>query len=122
MFQLDPLGLINLIPKGLKQKALDTLVDFVSEQAQKYASDELASRIKKLRSDASFQQTFAEGWQRATKRFVDEYKIEDEDLVAAIVADETGKIVPRSSHKRGYWDWQYFQGNRGDGIILQVTS
>ncbi len=54
MFQLDPLGLINLIPKGLKQKALDTLVDFVSEQAQKYASDELASRIKKLRSDASF--------------------------------------------------------------------
>ena len=56
MIQIDPLGFVNLIPQGLKQKALDTLVDFVADQATKFASDEIAAKIKKLRSDAAFNQ------------------------------------------------------------------
>jgi tetratricopeptide (TPR) repeat protein len=84
MLQLDILG---LIPQSLKRQALDTLVDFVSEQARKYASEEIAARIKKLRSDAAFNQAFEEGLKRAIQRFVQEYEIQDEDLVAAIAAD-----------------------------------
>jgi tetratricopeptide (TPR) repeat protein len=85
MLQFDILG---LIPQSLKRQALDTLVDFVSEQARKYASEEVAARIKKLRSDAAFNQAFEEGLRRAVRRFVQEYEVEDEDLVAAIAADE----------------------------------
>ncbi len=43
MLQLD---ILKLIPQTFKRKALDTLVDFVSDQAKKYASDELARRVK----------------------------------------------------------------------------
>jgi tetratricopeptide (TPR) repeat protein len=85
MLQFDILG---LIPQSLKRQALDTLVDFVSEQARKYASEEVAAKIKKLRSDAAFNQAFEEGLRRAVIRFVQEYEIQDEDLVAAIAADE----------------------------------
>lgn len=88
MFQIDPLGFINLIPQSLKQKARDTLVDFVAEQARKYAGEELATRLKKLRSDAAFNKTFEEALQRAARRFFDEYRLENEDLVAAIAADD----------------------------------
>lgn len=85
MFQLD---LLNLIPQSLKQTARDVLVDFVADQAKKYASDELATKIKKLRSDAAFNKTFEGGLQQAAQRFVEEYKVEDEDLVVAIAADK----------------------------------
>lgn len=85
MFQLD---IMSLIPNSLKQTARDVLVDFVADQAKKYASDELATKIKKLRSDAAFNKTFDEGLQQAAQRFVEEYKVEDEDLVVAIAADK----------------------------------
>ena len=39
MFEIDPL---SLFPNGLKQKALDALVDFVSSQAEKFVGDEAA--------------------------------------------------------------------------------
>lgn len=76
--------LFNLIPQSLKQHALDTLVDVVSQQAKKLAGDELANKIKKMRSDAAFQETFEQGLQRALQRFVNEYQLQDEDLVAAL--------------------------------------
>lgn len=85
MFQLD---LLSLIPQSLKQTVRDVLVDFVADQAKKYASDELATKIKKLRSDAAFNKTFEEGLQQAAQRFVEEYKVEDEDLVVAIAGDK----------------------------------
>ena len=86
MLQFD---LTSLIPQALKQKAMDAMVDFVAEQARKFASDEIAVKIKKLRSDAAFRQTFEEGLQQATRRFVQEYEIEDEDLTAAMAAAPT---------------------------------
>lgn len=86
MFQFD---LLALIPQSLKRQAIDTAVDFVSEQAKKFLSDELSNKIKKLRSDAAFQTAFADGLQRAANRFASEYAVEDEDLVAALAADQS---------------------------------
>ncbi|MGC1378666.1 MAG: tetratricopeptide repeat protein, partial [Anaerolineales bacterium] len=82
-----PNNLFNLIPAALKTAALDAVVDFVSAQAQKFLGEELGTKVKKLRSDAGFTQKFEQGFQRALKRFVEEYANEDEDLVAAIEAD-----------------------------------
>jgi hypothetical protein len=85
MFQFD---ITSLIPQSLKQQAVDAAVDFVSEQAKKFLGEELSSKIRRLRSDAAFQATFAEGLQRAADRFVAEYAVEDEDLVLALAADK----------------------------------
>lgn len=85
MFQLD---LFQFIPASLKKAAGDALVDFVSDQAKKFLSDEAAARIKKLRSDAAFNQAFEASLKRAAQRFVAEYEAQDEDLVAAIAADK----------------------------------
>jgi LuxR family glucitol operon transcriptional activator len=86
MFQFD---VLSLIPPSLKRQAIDAAVDFVSDQAKKFLGDELSTKIKKLRSDATFQASFAEGLQRAADRFATEYALKDEDLVTALVADRT---------------------------------
>lgn len=86
MFQFD---IVDLIPQSLKRQAVDAAVDFVSDQAKKFLSDEFSNKIKKLRSDAAFQAAFAEGLQRAANRFASEYAVEDEDVVATLVADKT---------------------------------
>lgn len=86
MFQFD---LTSLLPQSLKQQAVDAAVDFVSDQAKKFLSEEFSSKIKKLRSDAAFQTAFGEGLQRAADRFAAEYVAEDEDLVAALTGDKT---------------------------------
>jgi hypothetical protein len=85
MLQLD---LLQLIPHSLKQQASDALVDFVSDQAKKFLSDEVAAKIKKLRSNAAFNQSFEVSLKRAAQRFVAEYEAQDEDLVTAIAADK----------------------------------
>lgn len=79
--------LIELIPQNLKQQALDALVDVVSEQAESFGGDKLAGKIKKLRSDTAFRDAFEAGLSRALKRFIEEYQLEDEDLVAAIAGE-----------------------------------
>lgn len=79
--------LFDLIPQNLKQQALDTLVDVVSGQAKKLAGDELANKIKKMRSDAAFRETFERGLQQAIQRFAEEYPQQDEDLVAILVKE-----------------------------------
>lgn len=84
MFQVDPL---SLIPQSIKDAVLDTTVDFLSGQAKKLLGDEIASKIKKLRTDASFHQSFEKGLKRALERFKLEYEEQDEDIVAAITAD-----------------------------------
>lgn len=84
MFQVDPLG---LVPQSIKDAVLDTTVDFLSGQAKKLLGDEIASKIKKLRTDASFHQSFEKGLKRALERFKLEYEEQDEDIVAAITAD-----------------------------------
>lgn len=80
--------LLQLIPQNLKQKALDTLVDVVSEQAKKYAGEGLSAKVKKLRSDTAFRDAFEEGLSQAMQRFIEEYQNEDEDLVIAISKEQ----------------------------------
>ena len=80
--------LLQLIPQNLKQKALDTVVDVVSEQAKKYAGEGLSAKVKKLRSDAAFRDAFETGLGQAMQRFIEEYQAEDEDLVLAISKEQ----------------------------------
>ena len=80
--------LLQLVPDNLRQQALDALVDVLSGQAQKFAGDEVAGKIKKLRSDAAFQHAFEQGMARALRRFVEAYQEIDEDLVAAVAQDK----------------------------------
>src|SRR5690349_3454229 len=84
MFQFDP---FSFIPDALKTAVRDASVDFVTDQAKKFLSDEFAAKIKKLRSDASFNQNFEKGLQRALQRFVNEYANIDKELTVAIEAD-----------------------------------
>lgn len=84
MFQIDPLG---LVPQSIKDAVLDTTVDFLSSQAKKLLGDEIAAKIKKLRTDASFHQSFEKGLKRALERFKLEYEEQDEDMVTAITVD-----------------------------------
>jgi len=80
---------LSLIPPSLRQQVLDALVGFVSKQAKKFLGDAVSDKIEGLKSDGSFRKKFREGLQRAADRFVREYEVEDEDLVAAITADES---------------------------------
>ena len=77
-------GLIDWIPESFREKVADAVVNFIGDQTKKYLGDEVAGRIKKLRSDAGFQQAFAQGLQRAARRFFEEYEAQDEDLTAAL--------------------------------------
>ena len=78
------MSLIDWIPESFREKAADAVVNFIGDQTKKYLGDEVAGRIKKLRSDAGFQQAFAQGLQRAARRFFEEYEAQDEDLTAAL--------------------------------------
>lgn len=79
----------NFIPTTLQQKAKDELVNFVTEQMKRYVSDKAAEFIKKLHTDAVFQSEFKKGLQKASRRFVNEYILEDEDLVEEIAKDSS---------------------------------
>ena len=81
------INLLDFIPAELKEQARDALVDFVSAQANQHLGEEMGARLKKLHSDAPFNQKFEAGLQQAVRRFVAEYEKQDEDLVAAIAAD-----------------------------------
>ena len=78
------MSVMDWIPASFREKAVNVVVDFVSEQAKKHLSEEMSGRIKKLRSDAGFQKAFEQGLQRAAQRFSDEYEREDEDLAVAL--------------------------------------
>jgi len=80
--------ILSLIPQNLQREIVDALVDFVSGQAKKFLGDQVADKLKKLKSDATFAKAFQDGLQLAAERFVREYESEDEDLVAAISTDK----------------------------------
>ena len=78
------IDLVGWIPDSLKQQIIDGVVTFVADQAKKTLGDEVSQALKRLRSDAAFQDAVDRGLKEATDRFVREYTVEDEDLVAAI--------------------------------------
>jgi len=84
MFRIN---ILELIPEDTQEQALDALVNFVSDQAKKTLGEEIGNKLKLLRSDAGFKRQFNQGLQRAVERFIQEYELQDEDLVAAIATD-----------------------------------
>jgi hypothetical protein len=79
--------LFKLIPDSLKQSAVDAIVETVVERGEGLLGDSILNKIKGLRSDAAFRKQLDAGLQRGLQRFVDEYQLQDEDLVAAITQD-----------------------------------
>jgi len=80
-------NLVGWLPASLKRQLIDSLVAFVADQAQEALGDEVSHALKRLRSDAAFQDAVDKGLKEATDCFVREYMAEDEDLVAAIAHD-----------------------------------
>ena len=84
LIQVD---LVGWLPDSLKQQVIDSVVTFVAKQAEKAGRDDVSQALKRLRSDAGFQDAVDRGLKEATDRFVREYTVEDEDLMAAIARD-----------------------------------
>lgn len=84
LIQVD---LVGWLPDSLKQQIIDSVVTFVADQANRVLGDDVSQALKRLRSDAAFQDAVDRGLKEATDRFVREYTVEDEDLVAAITRD-----------------------------------
>lgn len=76
--------LLSLIPNNLKQQVLDSVVDIVASQAESVGGSSMAQKIRQLRSDAAFTSAYENGLKKAVERFIQEYEIEDEDLVSAV--------------------------------------
>lgn len=87
MVSLSPFDFFDLIPDDLKTKLRDMLVDQAVNQANKLKRQDIASKIRRLRSDTAFNEEFQRGLARAADRFFEEYEAQDEDLVAAIRGD-----------------------------------
>lgn len=86
--------IFKLIPDSLKQLAVDAIVETVVERGEGLLSDSILSKIKGLRSDAAFRKQLDAGLQRGLQRFVDEYQLQDEDLVDAIAQDSALFTIP----------------------------
>lgn len=86
--------LFKLIPDSLKQSAVDAIVETVVERGEGLISDSILNKIKGLRSDAAFRQQLDAGLQRGLQRFVDEYQLQDEDLVTAVAQEPTLFTTP----------------------------
>jgi hypothetical protein len=84
LIQIDPIG---WLPDSFKEQIIDSVVSFVADQAEKVLGDEVSQTLRRLRSDAPFQQAVDRGLKEATDRFLGEYMVEDEDLVVAIARD-----------------------------------
>lgn len=84
MINIDPTG---WIPDSIKDLVSDGVIDALSQLAHKVAGEELSERIKHFKTDGKFQQALDEGIGRAAARFIEEYTMQDEDLVTALRAD-----------------------------------
>lgn len=81
------MSILDVIPDDLKRELLDGVVQFLVGQAEKMGSDQIASSISHLSSQAAFQKAFNTSMERAIARFQTEYLVQDEDLVIAITTD-----------------------------------
>lgn len=53
-----PIDPTSFIPDSIKQRLFGALIDFLVDQAERVVSGQIASALKKLRSDADFQDAF----------------------------------------------------------------
>jgi tetratricopeptide (TPR) repeat protein/GTPase SAR1 family protein len=83
------MSILSILPDEVKQKLLDGVVGVLVQQAERHGGDKLAATIGRLSSQSAFNNAFSTAMEHAVERFVAEYSDEDEDLVAAILADAT---------------------------------
>jgi len=81
---MSNLPIIDLVPESLRQRAIDSTIDFVANQAEKLLGRKAGETIRHLHSEASFRESFNAGLERALNRFFEEYRLQDEDLAAAL--------------------------------------
>lgn len=86
--------IFKLIPDSLKQSVVDAIIETVIERGEGLISNSILNKIKGLRSDAAFHKQLDAGFQRGLQRFIDEYQLQDEDLVAAITRDTSLFATP----------------------------
>ena len=79
----------NFIPPALQRRAADIVINFLSEQAKKYVDDRIAKALEKLHSNAAFHAKFKKSLEHGLDRFTQHYIYEDEDLVVAILDDDS---------------------------------
>jgi tetratricopeptide (TPR) repeat protein len=75
------------IPDELKQRALDSIVNFLVGQAETRVSNEFTKAIGQLSSQAAFNKAFDKAIEHGITVFQDQYRAQDEDLVIAIITD-----------------------------------
>lgn len=74
----------GLIPDSLVQVALEELFNFLSEQAEKYAGEQLSGKIRALSTQATFKESVRKAIKNGAERFYVEFFDTDEALVTAI--------------------------------------
>ena len=81
---IDPLG---LMPESLKNRMFDSIIEFISEQANRLLGEGVSNKFSKLKTDSEFQTNFKDGIVRAVERFGREF--EDHELAALINQSES---------------------------------
>jgi tetratricopeptide (TPR) repeat protein len=81
------INLLDYIPEELRNKARDSFVDFIAEQAGKFTNEENAEKIRLLKTDGRFRKDFEIGLNNAAERFIDEYTSIDSEFVDTVVEE-----------------------------------
>ena len=82
--EIAMLPILSSIPDPIKKQITDSLVDFIANQAEKLANDQIAAQIRKFSSQNDFISSVEKAIHRGSQRFIAEYIDKDEDLVDAI--------------------------------------
>jgi tetratricopeptide (TPR) repeat protein len=93
------LPMLSIIPDPIKQQIVDSIVNFLVQQAQKLLGEQVAKTIRGFSSQASFRISVEQAIKNGAKRFVMEYTEQDEDLVAAISNDSN--FLKKESVQKG---------------------
>lgn len=78
----------SFIPERLKEKLADSLVELLAGSAERLGDDQIAGKIRTLSSRGDLLQSVGRALEAGSRRFIEEYTSQDEDLVEAIQADE----------------------------------
>lgn len=78
----------SFIPERLKEKLADSLVELLAGSAERLGEDQIADKIRRFSSRGDLFRSVARALEAGSRRFIEEYTSQDEDLVEAIGEDE----------------------------------
>jgi hypothetical protein len=81
--------ILDILPNGIKQHLLESIVGVLIQQAEQHGGEKIITVLQQLSGQVAFTKAFDAAMESALERFIAEYTEEDEDLVAAILADIT---------------------------------